>query len=76
MLKNLNPVVKFLVMFVIGCIVMFAAEWIASLVKGIPFTVNWMYIIGSGVLIAILDIIYPAEVRKQNRENAKKAFRK
>jgi hypothetical protein len=55
---------------------MFAAEWIASLVKGIPFTINWMYIIGSGVLITILDIIYPAEVRKQNRENAKKAFRK
>lgn len=76
MLKNVHPVVKFIIMFVIGCAAMLAAEWLAATVKGNPFTVNWIYIIGMGLLIAVLDKVFPAETRKKNRENLKNSFRR
>ena len=71
MFKNMNPVVKRILYFVFGCLAMLAAEWGAAMIKGRTFEVNWLYIIGMGALIAVLDYIYPASVRKQNRKNLK-----
>ena len=76
MLKNMNPVVKILVTFVGGCALMIAVQWMVSLIKGHPFVINWPYIIGMGVLIVVLDRIFPAETRKKNRENLKNSFKK
>ena len=75
-MKNLHPAVKFVIMFVIGVIVMIAAQWFAAFVKHKPFTFDWLYIIGMGVLIAVLDLMFPSEKRKENRENLKKRFKK
>ncbi len=76
MFQKMNPVVKALVMFVIGCIVMLAVEWLAALIKGTTFEINWLYIIGMGAVIALLDAVFPAEKRKQNRENLKNSFKR
>ena len=76
MLKNMNPVVKILVTFVGGCVLMIAVQWVVSLIKGNPFVINWPYIIGMGVLIVVLDRIFPAETRMKNRENLKNSFKK
>lgn len=76
MFKNMNKFVKALIMFVIGCAVMLAATWIASLVKGTAFQINWVYIISMGLFIAVLDAIFPAEQRKKNREKLKDSFKR
>ncbi len=76
MLKNMNKFLKALIMFVIGCALMLAATWIASQVKGTAFQINWVYIISMGLLIAVLDAIFPAEQRKKNREKLKDSFKR
>ena len=76
MFKNMNKFVNALIMFVIGCAVMLAATWIASLVKGTAFQINWVYIISMGLFIAVLDAIFPAEQRKKNREKLKDSFKR
>ena len=75
MFKNMNKFVKAIIMFVIGCAVMLAATWIVSKVKGTAFQINWGYIIGMGLLISVLDAIFPAEQRKKNREKLKDSFK-
>ena len=45
-----------------------------SLTKGTPLVIDWLYIIGMGLLIAVLEMVYPAGQRRQNRENVKNAF--
>ena len=71
----MNKFVKGLIMFVIGCAAMLAVTWIASLVKGTAFQINWIYIIGMGLLCAVLDSMFPAEQRKKNREKLKDSFK-
>ena len=75
-MKNMNPVVKLLVMFVVGCVLILAVEWLSAMIKGRTFEINWFYIILGGALIAVLDKIFPAEQRKKNRENLKNSFKK
>ena len=76
MLKNLNPVVKAILMFVLGCALMLLVTWLVSLIKKTEFEIDWLYILGTGALIAILDAVFPAAKRKQNRENLKDKFTK
>ena len=76
MFEKMNPVVKFILLFVIGCIVMIAAQWLAAVLKGREVRIDWLYNIGMGLFIAILDKIIPASKRKQNRENLKNKFTK
>ena len=73
--KNMNKFVRAIMMFVIGCVVMLAVTWIVSLLKGTALEINWVYIIGMGVVIAVLDILIPPEQRKKNREKLMKTFR-
>lgn len=75
MFKNMNPILKGIIMFVIGCIVFFAVDWLASVIKQTEFTVSWINIIGGGILIAVLDYFFPAEKRKANREKRKDDLR-
>lgn len=75
MFKNMNPVVKRILYFVFGCLAMLAAEWGAAMIKGRTFEVNWLYIIGMGIFITVLDIIMPAEQRRKNRENLNNRFK-
>ena len=72
----MNKFVKAVIMFVIGCVVMLAATCLVSLVKGTEFQINWIYILGMGLLIAVLDAVFPAEQRKKNRENLKNSFKR
>ena len=76
MFEKMNPVVKFILLFVIGCIVMIAAQWLAAVLKGREVRIDWLYNIGMGLFNAILDKIFPASKRKQNRENLKNKFTK
>lgn len=71
-----NKIVKFAGMFVIGCVVMTAARWLVSVIKGTPFEFNWIYIIGMGLIIAVLDLAIPAEKRKENRQKLKDSFKR
>ena len=73
--KNMNKFVRAIMMFVIGCVVMLAVTWIVSLLKETALEINWVYIIGMGVVIAVLDILIPPEQRKKNREKLMKTFR-
>ena len=72
----MNKFVKAIIMFVIGCAAMLAVTWLASVIKGTAFQVNWFYIIGMGLIIAGLDILSPAEQRKKNREKLKDSFKR
>ena len=63
-----NPVVKFIAMFIIGFIVMVALQWLVSIIKSTPFQMNWVYNIAMGIFIAALDLIVPADKRKENRK--------
>ncbi len=74
MLKN--PVVKGIGMFVSGFAAMTGVQWVVSLIKGTPFEFNWIYNIGMGLIIAVLDLAIPAEKRKENRQKLKDAFKK
>ena len=76
MLKNLNPVVKAILMFVLGCALMLLVTWLVSLIKKTEFEIDWLYIIGMGIVIALLDLLIPAEKRKANREKLKNSFKK
>ena len=55
---------------------MLAAQWIADFLKHRPFDIDWIYIIGMGIVIALLDYFIPASKRKENRENLKNRFKK
>ena len=72
----MHPALKVVIMFVIGCVVTLAGLYTASLVKGTEFVVDWLNVIEGGVVIAVLDFIFPAARRKQNRENLKDKFKK
>ena len=74
MLKN--PIVKFIGMFVVGCAAVAAVEWIVSLVKGTPYVFDWVSTVGLGLLIAVLDRIFPAEKRRENRQKLKDSFKR
>ena len=67
---------KFIIMFVIGAAAMLAAQWLADFLKHRPFDIDWIYIIGMGIVIALLDYFIPASKRKENRENLKNSFKK
>ena len=67
-MKNLNPVVKFIIMFVIGAAAMLLATWLAAFLRNRPLEINWIYILGMGVIIALLDLFIPASKRKENRD--------
>jgi len=75
MFKNMNKFTKAVIMFVIGCAAMAAVTWLASVIKGTEFRINWLYITGMGVIIAVLDLVTPAEQRKKNREKLKDSFK-
>ena len=76
MFQNMNKLVRAVIMFVIDCAVMVAVTWIISLVKGTAFQVNWLYIIGMGIIIAVLDITSPPDQRKKNSEKLKDSFKR
>ena len=76
MFRNMNRLVKALIMFVIGCAVMLAVTWIVSLIKGTAFEVNWICILGMGLFIAVMDILIPPEQRRMNREKLMDSFKR
>ena len=55
---------------------MIAAQWLASYLRGRVFEIDWIYIIGMGILVALLDLAIPASKRKENRERLKNSFKK
>ncbi len=75
MFDKMNPIVKAVVMFVIGFVLVMAAEWVVSLIKHTDFLFNWLHFAGGGALVAILDFIFPAAKRKENRDNLKNKFK-
>lgn len=62
-------------MFVIGFVLILAVEWLVSVIKNTEFVFNWLHFVGCGALVAILDLIFPAEKRKENRGNLKNKFK-
>ena len=71
-----NPVGIFIAMFIIGFIVMVAVQWLVSIIKSTPFQMNWVYNIAMGIFIAALDLIVPADKRKENRKKLMDSFKK
>ena len=71
-----NPVVKYIAMFIIGFIVMVAVQWLVSIIKSTPFQMNLVYNIAMGIFIAALDLIVPADKRKENRKKLIDSFKK
>ena len=71
-----TPVVKYIAMFIIGFIVMVAVQWLVSIIKSTPFQMNWVYSIAMGIFIAALDLIVPADKRKENRKKLMDSFKK
>ena len=71
-----NPVVKYIAMFIIGFIVMVAVQWLISIIKSTPFQMNLVYNIAMGIFIAALDLIVPADKRKENRKKLIDSFKK
>ncbi len=75
-MNKLPPALKFIIMFVLGAAAMIAAQWLASYLRGRVFEIDWIYIIGMGILVALLDLAIPASKRKENRERLKNSFKK
>ena len=75
MFQSTNKFVKAAIRFVIGCVLMLAAEWIVTLIKGGDSRINWISTICTGLLVAVLDTIFPIEQR-QNREKLKNLFKR
>lgn len=71
-----NPVVKFIAMFIIGFIVMVAVQWLVSIIKSTPFQMNWVYNIAMGIFIAVMELLIPADKRKENRKKLMDSFKK
>ena len=71
-----NPVGIFIAMFIIGFIVMVAVQWLVSIIKSTPFQMNLVYNIAMGIFIAALDLIVPADKRKENRKKLMDSFKK
>ena len=71
MFDKMHPVVKAVIMFILGCVLMLAVTWLTAMIKNEEFVVNWLYIIGMGAVIVILDFVFPASTRRQNRKNLK-----
>ena len=71
-----TPVVKYIAMFIIGFIVMVAVQWLISIIKSTPFQMNLVYNIAMGIFIAALDLIVPADKRKENRKKLMDSFKK
>ena len=71
-----NSVVKYIAMFIIGFIVMVAVQWLVSIIKSTPFQMNLVYNIAMGIFIAALDLIVPADKRKENRKKLIDSFKK
>ena len=71
-----NPVGIFIAMFIIGFIVMVAVQWLVSIIKSTPFQMNLVYNIAMGIFIAALDLIVPADKRKENRKKLIDSFKK
>lgn len=74
-MKKMHPVLKFIIMFVIGSAAMLGAQWLAAYLKHRPYEINWIYIIGMGILIAVLELAIPASKRKENRNKLKDSFK-
>ena len=71
-----NPVVKFIAMFVIGFVMMVAVQWLVSIIKSTPFQMNWVYNIAMGIFIAVMELLIPADKRKENRKKLIDSFKK
>ena len=71
-----NPVVKFIAMFVIGFVMMVAVQWLVSIIKSTPFQMNWVYNIAMGIFIAVMELLIPADKRKENRKKLMDSFKK
>ena len=69
MFQNMNPILRAVLMFVLGTIALLAVYYIVPAIKHTEVELNWFKIVGGGVLIAVLDFIFPSDVRKKNREN-------
>ena len=76
MFDKMSPLLRGLIMFVIGSILLLLVYWLVPVIKHTEVELNWIKIIGGGILIAVLDLIFPSEKRKQNRENLKNSFKK
>ena len=75
-MKKLHPVLQFIIMFVIGSAAMLGAQWLAAVLRQRPFEINWIYSLGMGVLVAVLELAIPASKRKENRDKLKNSFKK
>ena len=75
-MKKLHPALKFIIMFVIGSAAMLGAQWLAAFLRHRDFKIDWLYILGMGVVIAVLDLVIPASKRKENRDKLKDSFKK
>ena len=75
-MKKLHPALKFIIMFVIGSAAMLGAQWLAAFLRHRAFKIDWLYILGMGVVIAVLDLVFPASKRKENRDKLKDSFKK
>ena len=71
-----NPVVKFIAMFIIGFIVMVAVQWLVSIIKSTTFQMNWVYNIAMCIFIAVMELLIPADKRKENRKKLMDSFKK
>ena len=76
MRSKLHPVVRAVIMFVVGAALTLAVLWLVSLIKQTEFTIDWLNIVEGGAVVAVLDFIFPAAKRKQNREELKDKFKK
>ena len=75
MSKKTNPILRVLITFVLGCAVLLLVYWLVPVIMHNEVVINWYKIIGGGVLIAILDLVFPSDKRRQNRENFKYKFK-
>ncbi len=71
MSKKTNPVLRTLITFVLGCAVLLLVYWLVPVIMHNEVVINWYKIIGGGVLIDRLEIVFPSNKRKQNREHFK-----
>ena len=76
MFDKMNPLLRGVIMFVTGSILLLLVYWLVPVIKNTEVELNWIKIIGGGILIAVLDLIFPSGQRRKNREDLKNSFKK
>ena len=76
MIDRLPPAGRAVVLFVIGCLLVLAAELVTMLIRQGAYAIDWLHVLEGGVLVTVLSFIFPSEKRKKNREKRKDSFKK